>query len=138
MWRLPMPSKYSGLLSVYSLLKNFSTASALTKHQIEALVKSNKVVLFMKGVPEQPMCGFSNLAVQILKYHGLSFKTFNVLEDESLRQGIKDYSDWPTIPQLFIDGEFVGGADIVLELHKNGQLVEILRKAGIKSSADSA
>ncbi|KHJ47520.1 monothiol glutaredoxin, Grx4 family [Trichuris suis] len=132
-----MPSKCSGVISAYNVLRTFSTLSPLTKHQIEALVKSNKVVLFMKGVPEQPMCGFSNLAVQILKHHGLSFKAFNVLEDESLRQGIKDYSDWPTIPQLFIDGEFVGGADIVLELHKNGQLVEMLRKAGITSNSSA-
>ena len=84
--------------------------------QIEKDVKANKVVVFMKGVPDQPQCGFSNTVVQILKAEGTSFKGFNVLADPDLREGIKSYSNWPTIPQVYVDGEFIGGCDTTMEM----------------------
>lgn len=88
----------------------------------------------MKGVPEEPRCGFSNAVVQILRMHGVTYDAHDVLKDEDLRQGIKDFSNWPTIPQVFINGDFVGGCDILLEMHKNGELIEELKKAGITST----
>ena len=93
-------------------------------------VKANDVVLFMKGTPQFPMCGFSGRAVQILKACGVSdLTTVNVLEDDEIRQGIKEYSDWPTIPQLYINGEFVGGSDIMMEMYQAGELQQVLGKA---------
>ena len=99
-------------------------------HQrIDDIVKSNRVVLFMKGTAQFPMCGFSGRAIQILKACGVSEpKTVNVLEDEEIRQGIKAYSDWPTIPQLYVDGEFVGGCDIIREMYQSGELQQLLAK----------
>ncbi|KYQ55220.1 Glutaredoxin-related protein 5, mitochondrial [Trachymyrmex zeteki] len=94
----------------------------------------NKVVIFMKGIPEEPRCGFSNAVVQVLRMHGVTYDAHDVLKDEELRQGIKDFSNWPTIPQVFINGDFVGGCDILLEMHKNGELIEELKKAGITSA----
>jgi monothiol glutaredoxin len=95
--------------------------------RIDDLVKGNRVVLFMKGTAQFPMCGFSGRAVQVLKACGANdFQTFNVLEDEEVRQGIKDYSQWPTIPQLYIDGEFVGGSDIMMEMYQSGELQQAL------------
>jgi len=89
----------------------------------------------MKGVPDEPRCGFSNAVVQILRMHGVTnYDSHDVLQDEGIRQGIKDYTNWPTIPQIFINGEFVGGCDILLEKHKKGELVEQLSKIGIKSA----
>ncbi|XP_025104098.1 glutaredoxin-related protein 5, mitochondrial-like [Pomacea canaliculata] len=106
-----------------------------TKEHIESLVKEKPVFVFMKGTPDQPRCGFSNAVVQILKFHGVEkFDSYNVLENEDVRQGVKDYTNWPTIPQVFIGGEFVGGCDIMLEMHKNGELIEELKKAGIRSA----
>ena len=97
------------------------------QQRIDDLVKSNRVVLFMKGTAQFPMCGFSGRAMQILKSCGVSdLKTFNVLEDEDVRQGIKDYANWPTIPQLYIKGEFVGGCDIVKEMYQTGELQQLL------------
>ncbi|KAH3846029.1 glutaredoxin-related protein 5, mitochondrial-like [Dreissena polymorpha] len=102
---------------------------------ISGLVKDKKVVVFMKGTAEQPRCGFSNAVMQILNFHGVkNFGHHNVLDDEKLRQGIKDYTSWPTIPQVFIGGEFVGGCDVMLEMHKNGDLIEELKKVGIRSA----
>lgn len=97
------------------------------KQRIDDLVKNNKVFLFMKGNPSFPQCGFSGHAVSLLSSYGVTFETFNVLEDESIRQGIKEYSDWPTIPQLYVNGEFVGGCDIMNELHQDGELEAILK-----------
>jgi len=98
--------------------------------RIDDLVKSNKVMLFMKGNAQFPMCGFSGRAIQVLKACGVNdFKTFNVLEDEEVRQGIKDYAQWPTIPQLYIDGEFVGGSDIMMEMYQSGELKQVLGKS---------
>lgn len=97
------------------------------QQRIADLVKSNRVVLFMKGTAQFPMCGFSGRAVQILKAAGVSdLKTFNVLEDEAVRQGIKEFANWPTIPQLYINGEFVGGSDIMMEMYESGELQQAL------------
>lgn len=95
--------------------------------QIDQAVKNNDVVLFMKGTPEFPQCGFSQQVAMILNSFQLSYAAVNVLLDEAVRQGIKDYSDWPTIPQLYIGGEFVGGCDIVREMLESGELEEMLK-----------
>ncbi len=97
------------------------------KSQIESLLKSSKVVLFMKGNAQMPMCGFSANTVSILKNLGVSFKTFNILNDQDIRQGLKDYSNWPTYPQLYINGQLIGGNDIVTEMFKSGELQEFLK-----------
>ncbi|MFG6458376.1 Grx4 family monothiol glutaredoxin [Roseateles sp. BYS96W] len=100
------------------------------QQRIDDLVKSNRVMLFMKGTAQFPMCGFSGRAIQILKAAGATdIKTFNVLEDEAVRQGIKDYANWPTIPQLYIGGEFVGGSDIMMEMYESGELQQALTQA---------
>jgi monothiol glutaredoxin len=96
------------------------------KNQIEGLIQSNRVVLFMKGSKSFPQCGFSSAVVAILKEVGVPFETANVLADAGLRDGIKEFSDWPTIPQLYVDGQFVGGCDIVREMHANGELSKLL------------
>jgi len=97
------------------------------QQRIDGIVKSNRVVLFMKGTAQFPMCGFSGRAIQILKACGVSdLKTVNVLEDDEIRQGIKSYSDWPTIPQLYVNGEFVGGSDIMTEMYQAGELQQTL------------
>eukprot|EP01137_Pigoraptor_chileana_P026212 Opistho-2@96854 len=106
--------------------------------EFEKTVKENPVVVFMKGTPDQPMCGFSRAVVQVLNMHGVSsYKFYNVLEDEAVRQGVKQFTNWPTIPQVFINGEFVGGCDIVINLHQSGELKEALAKAGIVSKAEN-
>jgi monothiol glutaredoxin len=98
--------------------------------RIDEMVKGNRVMLFMKGNAQFPMCGFSGRAIQVLKACGATdLKTFNVLEDEEVRQGIKDYAQWPTIPQLYVDGEFVGGSDIMMEMYQSGELQQLLTKA---------
>jgi monothiol glutaredoxin len=99
--------------------------------RIDTEVKSNDVVLFMKGTPQFPMCGFSSQVVQILDYLGVPYKGVNVLEDESMRQGVKDYSNWPTVPQLYVKGEFVGGCDITREMFQAGELQQLLADKGI-------
>ncbi len=95
-------------------------------------VDTNDVVLFMKGTPNFPQCGFSGQVVQILDYVGVSYKGINVLEDDQLRQGIKDFTNWPTVPQLYIKGEFVGGCDIVREMFQNKELQTALADKGIE------
>ena len=98
--------------------------------QIDSLVKGHRVVLFMKGTAQFPMCGFSGRAIQVLKACGVSdLKTVNVLEDEGVRQGIKEYANWPTIPQLYVGGEFVGGSDIMMEMYQSGELQQMLTLA---------
>jgi monothiol glutaredoxin len=101
-------------------------------------VKSNDVVLFMKGTPQFPMCGFSGQLVQILDYLGVPYKGLNVLESDDLRQGIKDYSNWPTIPQLYVKGEFVGGCDIVREMFQANELVAFFKEKGIAVRAQAS
>ncbi|HYR24723.1 MAG TPA: Grx4 family monothiol glutaredoxin [Aquabacterium sp.] len=97
------------------------------QQRIDDLVKGNRVVLFMKGNAQFPQCGFSGRAVQILKACGVTdFKTVNVLEDEGIRQGIKEYANWPTIPQLYVNGEFIGGSDIMMEMYQAGELQQVL------------
>ena len=99
------------------------------QQRIDTLVKTNEVVLFMKGNASFPQCGFSGRAIQILKACGVdtkSVKTVNVLEDDAIRQGIKEYSNWPTIPQLYVKGEFIGGSDIMMEMYESGELVQAL------------
>lgn len=103
--------------------------------RIRQEVDSNDVVLFMKGTPVFPQCGFSNAVVQVLTYLNVPFKGVNVLEDADIRQGIKDFSDWPTIPQLYVKGEFVGGCDIVREMFEQGELREFLAQKGIQTEA---
>ena len=98
---------------------------------IDNEVKSNDVVVFMKGTPQFPMCGFSGQVVQILDYIGVPYKGINVLESDDLRQGIKAYAQWPTIPQLYVKGEFVGGCDIIREMFQAGELLSLLKEKGL-------
>ena len=99
------------------------------KEQIVNDIDSNSIILYMKGTKEMPMCGFSNSVVQVLNHYGVEYKDVNILEDPMIRVKLSEHSNWPTIPQLFVKGELVGGADITLELHQNGQLLDILDKA---------
>jgi monothiol glutaredoxin len=101
------------------------------QQRIADLVNKHRVVLFMKGTAQFPMCGFSGRAVQILKACGVDdLKTVNVLDDEEIRQGVKDYANWPTIPQLYVNGEFVGGSDILMEMYQAGELQQVLAHSG--------
>ena len=103
------------------------------QQEIDQLVKNNDIVLFMKGSASFPMCGFSGRAVQILKACGVDTKaltTVNVLENDGIRQGIKEYSNWPTIPQLYVRGEFIGGSDIMMEMYQSGELQQVLGSQG--------
>ncbi|MDE0936127.1 MAG: Grx4 family monothiol glutaredoxin [Mariniblastus sp.] len=95
--------------------------------RIQNDISTNRVMLFMKGIPEAPMCGFSNTVVEILKHLNIEFGSANVLEDMELREGIKEFSDWPTIPQLYVDANFIGGCDIVLEMYQSGELQPLLQ-----------
>lgn len=97
--------------------------------KIESQVTGNKVVLFMKGTKEMPQCGFSAKVVQILNSHGVNYETVDVLADPEIRQGVKEYSQWPTLPQLFVDGKFIGGCDICVEMEETGELGPILKDA---------
>ncbi len=99
------------------------------KARLDELVQNNKILVFMKGSKLMPQCGFSNNAVQILNSLGVPFETVDVLEDYEIRQGIKEYSNWPTIPQVYVDGEFIGGSDVLIELYQEGQLEPMLQTA---------
>ena len=101
------------------------------KQKIKELIDSNDVCLFMKGTPDSPQCGFSMAVSNVLKHLKVDFKGVNVLEDENLRQGIKDFSDWPTIPQLYVKKEFIGGCDIVKEMFEKGELKELLKNKSL-------
>ena len=101
----------------------------MTKERIEALVENHPVLLFMKGSKLFPQCGFSNTAVQILNSYGIDFHTVDVLSDEAIRSGVKDFSQWPTIPQLYVTGEFIGGSDIMIEMYQDGSLGEMIEVA---------
>lgn len=100
-----------------------------TQERIQKLVQENKIMVFMKGNKLMPQCGFSNNVVQILNVLGVPFETCDVLADQEIRQGIKEFSNWPTIPQVYVNGEFVGGSDILIELYQNGQLREMVEVA---------
>ncbi len=102
--------------------------------QIRKDINENDVVLYMKGTAVFPQCGFSAAVVQILSQMGITFKDVNILEDNIIRQGIKDFSEWPTIPQLYVKGEFVGGCDIIREMHENGELEELMNNKNIKAA----
>ena len=104
---------------------------------IDNEVKSNDVVLFMKGTPQAPMCGFSGQLVQILDHLGVSYKGINVLESDEIRTGIKTYSNWPTIPQLYVKGEFVGGCDIIREMFQAGELQQLFADKGVSAAASA-
>ena len=97
-----------------------------TKERIQTLIQSSPIFVFMKGTKLMPQCGFSNNVVQILNALGMSFETFDVLSDREIRQGIKDFSEWPTIPQIYVKGEFMGGSDILIEMYNSGELKEKL------------
>ena len=109
---------------------------AIHEH-IDAEIKGNDVVLFMKGTPVFPQCGFSAAVVGVLSHVGVQFKGINVLEDDEVRQGIKDYSDWPTIPQLYVKNEFIGGCDIVKEMYESGELAKLFESKNINFKAKS-
>ena len=102
------------------------------RERIEKIISENPVVLFMKGTPEFPQCGFSGQVIQILDYVGAPVVGVNVLEDPEIRQGVKEYANWPTIPQLYVKGEFVGGCDIVREMFQSGELAAVMTDAGVE------
>jgi monothiol glutaredoxin len=108
------------------------------KQLIDETVKANDVVLYMKGTKTMPQCGFSSKVAGVLNYMGVEYADVNVLADEQIRQGIKEYSDWPTIPQLYVKGEFVGGCDIITEMTLSGELDELLEKSGVHFDKDAA
>ena len=99
------------------------------KEQIDNLVQQNKIMVFMKGTKLMPQCGFSNNVVQIINTLAVPYETFDILEDQEVRQGIKEYSNWPTIPQVYINGEFIGGSDIMIELYQKGELQQMVEVA---------
>ena len=107
------------------------------KEKIKNLINDNQVCLFMKGTPEAPQCGFSMAVSNVLKHLNVNFKGVNVLENEELRQGIKEFSDWPTIPQLYVKGEFLGGCDIVKEMYESGELTKLFESKNINFKAKS-
>ena len=109
-----------------------------TNERISQIVANNDVVLFMKGTADQPMCGFSNQVVRILDHLGVSYADVNVLADQDIREGVKAFSNWPTIPQLYVKGEFVGGCDIVREMFQAGELQDVLAEKGIQTRAPAA
>lgn len=96
------------------------------RKRIESQIKTDRIVLYMKGSAEAPRCGFSAAVAETLKRHGKSFKTYDILQDQELREGIKEFTNWPTIPQLYIDGKFIGGCDIVMDLDRSGELQKLL------------
>ncbi|MBA17508.1 MAG: monothiol glutaredoxin, Grx4 family [Sphingomonas sp.] len=104
-----------------------------TQQRIRELVDASPVLLFMKGSPLFPQCGFSSRAVAILNHLGVEFESVDVLQDQAVRQGIKSFSDWPTIPQLYVKGEFVGGSDIMMEMYESGELAEMMQAQGLVS-----
>ncbi|KAK6741558.1 hypothetical protein RB195_009429 [Necator americanus] len=108
-----------------------STLSEEVRNKIDKMVKSGDVVVFMKGTQQEPMCGFSRNVKLVLDFHNVKFNDYNVLEDAELREGIKVYSEWPTIPQVYVKGEFVGGCDIMVQMHKDGEISDFFDSKGI-------
>ena len=104
------------------------------RDRIEEVVNNNDIVLFMKGTPLFPQCGFSSRAVAILEHLGVAYESVDVLQDQGIRQGIKEYSDWPTIPQLYVKGEFIGGSDIMMEMYESGELSQLLQDQGVATA----
>ena len=105
------------------------------KTRIDEAVNGSDVVLFMKGSPLFPQCGFSSRAVAILEHCGVDFSSVDVLQDQEVRQGVKEYSDWPTVPQLYVKGEFVGGSDIMMEMYEAGELQGLMQEKGVKATS---
>ncbi|KAK5992111.1 Monothiol glutaredoxin-5 [Cladobotryum mycophilum] len=131
----PFRAPFSPLTPLQARLLSNETRTAIDK-----AIASAPVVLFMKGTPETPQCGFSRAAIQILGVQGVNpdkFAAFNVLEDAELRQGIKEYSDWPTIPQLYVNKDFVGGCDILVSMHQNGDLTKLFEESKVLVEAES-
>ncbi|PWA48442.1 monothiol glutaredoxin-related, Thioredoxin-like fold protein [Artemisia annua] len=132
-----LPNTFPALKSTSSTSKRtastrcFAALSPELKTTLDKVVTSHKVILFMKGTKDFPQCGFSNTVVSILKAVNVPFETVNILENEILRSGLKEYSQWPTFPQLYIDGEFFGGCDITIDAYKSGELQELLEKASL-------
>ena len=114
--------------------RSYASEAGDVHAQIEKDIAANKVVLFMKGTADAPQCGFSNAVVQVMKAENAEFTYFNVLADPDLREGIKSFSNWPTIPQVYVDGEFIGGCDTTLEMYKSGELRTMLKEAGAVSA----
>mgnify|MGYP003341183436 FL=1 len=104
-----------------------------TKDKIQEIINENEVLLFMKGTPVMPQCGFSAAVVGVLNHMGIDFNSVNVLEDPEIREGIKEFSDWPTIPQLYVKKEFVGGCDIIREMYETGELTEMFQTHGVEA-----
>ncbi len=102
---------------------------------IKETINGNDVVVYMKGTPVFPQCGFSAMVVQVMSHMGVQFSSVNVLEDQGVREGIKQFANWPTIPQLYVKGEFVGGCDIIREMFENGELQDLMKKSGIESNS---
>jgi monothiol glutaredoxin, grx4 family len=128
-WNNPRLQRFPFFLFPHVFTNQRSSSVSDTQQRIDALVKSHPIVLFMKGDANFPMCGFSGRAIQVLKAAGMDLHklvTVNVLADEEIRQGIKDYSQWPTIPQLYVKGEFIGGSDIMMEMFESGELQNLL------------
>ena len=124
-------------INYFNKVRKVKTVSD-TKSIIDETIKSHDVVLYMKGTKSMPQCGFSSRVAGVLNYMEVEYQDVNVLADESVRQGIKDYSDWPTIPQLYVKGEFVGGCDIIIEMTLSGELDTMLEENGIKYDKDAA
>lgn len=138
-FRLAQPSSSASLTLAQIQRQQRRLLSDQTRQAIDKAVSSAPVVLFMKGTPETPQCGFSRASIQILGLQGVDpgkFAAFNVLEDPELRSGIKEYSDWPTIPQLYVDKEFVGGCDILVSMHQNGELAKLLEEKRVLAAAE--
>ncbi|KAN0003167.1 hypothetical protein ACTFIZ_009335 [Dictyostelium cf. discoideum] len=125
-------SKTTGFLRSTQFVRSYASKShKKALEDIKAQLAESPCVLYMKGIPERPECGFSNTAVRILQAEGAVFTSHNVLKNDDLREAIKEYGDWPTIPQLYVKGELVGGADILMNLYKNGELSKLLNDAGV-------
>jgi monothiol glutaredoxin len=131
--RFSLKTRFLPHQKLLSTFKNFQTIlgdTMSTAHErIDELVKQNKIMVFMKGNKLMPQCGFSNTVVQILNTMGVPYETVDVLADQEIRQGVKEYSNWPTIPQVYINGEFLGGSDILIEMYQKGELQEVVEVA---------
>ncbi|KAK5577101.1 hypothetical protein RB653_002039 [Dictyostelium firmibasis] len=124
-------TKTTGFLRSSQFIRSYGVKQDRKLEEIRKQLNDNPCVLYMKGTPERPECGFSNTAVRILEAEGAVYASFNVLKDENLREAIKVFGDWPTIPQLYVQGELVGGADVLMSLYKSGELTEILNNAKV-------
>jgi monothiol glutaredoxin len=135
-WRYRPPHQTPETITTTSL-GIFIMLDDSTRERIQNEVGTSDVFLFMKGTPVFPQCGFSAAVVQVLTHLGIKFKTLNVLEDPAVRDGIKEFSDWPTIPQLYVKGEFVGGCDIIREMYETGELSDYMSQKGVASTVDA-